>query len=97
MNRNSAILAITTLIILAFALDFSCCATPILRESRSNSQGIELPDLEHDPGMYFLLAEQAEAQGDADGVLLYIRKALALDPTSAVSQHQDRYYPCPQP
>ncbi len=44
---------------------------------------MELPDLEHDPGMYFLLAEQAEAVGDTEGVLRYIRKALELDPTSA--------------
>ena len=83
MNRNAVILLTTALIIWVFALDLAYCATPVFKERRSNSQTIEVPDLESDPGMYFLLAEQAEVQGDAEGVLLYIRKALALDPTSA--------------
>lgn len=44
---------------------------------------IEIPDLEKDPGYYFLMAEQSESAGDAEGVLTYYKKALALDPTSA--------------
>ncbi|MEJ2715682.1 MAG: hypothetical protein P8182_00845 [Deltaproteobacteria bacterium] len=39
--------------------------------------------LEGDPGLYFLMAEQAEARGDTDKVIYYYRKALSLDPTSA--------------
>src|SRR5512136_1059684 len=58
------------------------CATPIFKERHSH-KAVELPALERDPGMFFLLAEQAEAQGDTEAVLVYIRKALALDPTSA--------------
>jgi len=44
---------------------------------------IDIPDLEKDPGFYYLMAEQSEALGDAEGVLTYYKKALALDPTSA--------------
>ncbi len=36
-----------------------------------------------DPGLYFLLAEEAESQGDTKKVLDYFKKALALDPGSA--------------
>ncbi len=36
-----------------------------------------------DPGLYFLMAEEAESQGDAKKVMEYFQKALALDPSSA--------------
>jgi tetratricopeptide (TPR) repeat protein len=52
-------------------------------ELRAASKLMEVPDLERDPGMFFLLAEQADAVGETDGVLFYIRKALELDPSSA--------------
>ena len=70
------------LFIVGLATHSAYCATPIFKE-RPSHKAVELPDLERDPGMFFLLAEQAEAQGDTEAVLLYIRKALALDPTSA--------------
>lgn len=44
---------------------------------------VDIPDIDQDPGLYFLLAEQAEAQGDAEAVVRYYRKTLSLDPTSA--------------
>ena len=75
-------LPLLILFILGFAAHSAYCATPIFHE-RPSHKTVELPDLERDPGMFFLLAEQAEAQGDTEAVLLYIRKALALDPTSA--------------
>ena len=36
-----------------------------------------------DPGLYFLLAEEAESQGDTKKVMDYFKKALSLDPSSA--------------
>jgi len=44
---------------------------------------IQQPDLEKDPGFFFLMAENAESAGDHEAVMNYLRKALALDPTSA--------------
>jgi tetratricopeptide (TPR) repeat protein len=41
------------------------------------------PDPGNDPGLYFLMAEQAAADGDAKKMFSFYRKALSLDPTSA--------------
>jgi tetratricopeptide (TPR) repeat protein len=43
---------------------------------------MEMPRAEDDPGYYFLMAEQAQAEGDMERVYYYYRKALDLDPTS---------------
>lgn len=64
--------------------------------AKSNSEDIRLPNKsssaegrtqseepEEDPGLYFLMAEEAEALGKEDAVLKYYLKALSLDPTSA--------------
>ncbi len=47
------------------------------------SGAVDVPNLDHDPGLYFLYSQQAEVQGDPDEVIHYLRKALQLDPTSA--------------
>ncbi len=46
---------------------------------------IDRPDLENDPELYFLMAEQALADKDYDSAIAYYRKALELDPESAVA------------
>jgi tetratricopeptide (TPR) repeat protein len=79
------------LCVLALVLAFtaSClvlCPLSEATQGKRNTPGsavVDVPDPERDPGLYFLLAEQSEAQGDAEGVLHYFRKALQLDPTSA--------------
>ncbi len=44
---------------------------------------VDRPDMDRDPGLYFMLADQAAAEGDMETVLFYYRKALSLDPSSA--------------
>jgi len=46
-------------------------------------KSIELPDLEKDPGFFFLMAEDSQVEGQGAEVLRYLKKALELDPTSA--------------
>ncbi len=53
------------------------------KEPVPGSGTVDVPNLDRDPGLYFLFSEQAEAQGDPDEVIRYLRKALHLDPTSA--------------
>jgi len=72
---------------IALAAVFCMIATPSLgsieNERGPDPKTIDIPDLERDPGFYYLMAEQSEALGDNEGVLAYYKKALALDPTSA--------------
>jgi len=60
-----------------------CWAHQLAKLDVSESGPFEIPDIDQDPGLYFLLAEQAEAQGDMEAVFRYYRKALSLDPSSA--------------
>lgn len=69
---------------LVIALAAGLCQSHQLAKADASEGGpLDIPDIEQDPGLYFLLAEQAEAQGDAEAVVRYYRKALSLDPTSA--------------
>ena len=83
MVKNIEILVIVLLYACALSGDLSHGATTVSNKPRPGPKALELPNLERDPGMFFLLAEQAEAAGDTEAVLQYIRQALALDPTSA--------------
>lgn len=40
------------------------------------------PDMEKDPGLFFLLGEESESQGDSESMLNYFERALDLDPAS---------------
>ena len=66
----------------------SGCPSPChgFEDRMSYASMIQVTDLEKDPGYFFLLAEDAEARGDQESTLKYLRKSLTLDPTSAYLQ-----------
>jgi tetratricopeptide (TPR) repeat protein len=83
MKTTLRVLALSTAV---FAL--SLAAVPPLvaapqKQLQPGSSKMDVPNLDRDPGLYFLYSEQAAAQGDPDEVIHYLRKALELDPTSA--------------
>ena len=83
MRSKLTIVTAVTLFVLAAlgAATLGCYAGTAKEASRALS--LQVPDLEKDPGFYFLLAEEAIARGDMKAVLKYYGKALALDPSSA--------------
>jgi len=64
---------------------YSDAPSPIyaFRDRLSTPEMIRVPDLENDPGYFFLLAEDAEALGDQESAIKYLHKSLRLDPSSA--------------
>ncbi len=84
-NMLKKILTAVSLICVEIIFLFSYCFLPCYGfQDRLVSPGsIQHPDLEKDPGYFFLLAEDAEAVGDQESALKYLRKSLKLDPTSA--------------
>ena len=83
MQKNiptCAVLAmLAAMLLLAAGQSFSATE----KRHEPDRKAIELPDLEKDPGLFFLMGEQAEALGQTEAVLEYFRKALKLDPSSA--------------
>ena len=41
------------------------------------------PDMDKDPGLFFLMGEESESLGDNESMLNYFKRALDLDPGSA--------------
>jgi len=82
MKRYPTYFVAVAAVLVAFAAGF-CWSHQLAKTDASEGGPVEVPDIDQDPGLYFLLAEQAEAQGDADAVVRYYRKALSLDPSSA--------------
>ena len=81
-ERLKSVAAITVLVILVMVPALSAHAETG-KGKLPGPDSVDIPDLDKDPGLYFLMAEQAAARGDHQAVLRYYRKALSLDPTSA--------------
>lgn len=83
MNRLYYLLGLIVAFVVLEPLTISPCLAAAGKQLPQPARNLDMPDLEHDPGLYFLMGELSEARGDLDAMLRYFRKALDLDPTSA--------------
>lgn len=61
---------VAAMLLLAVGQSFSATE----KRHEPDRKAIELPDLEKDPGLFFLMGEQAEALGQTEAVLEYFAK-----------------------
>lgn len=64
-------------------ISVSTCMALIGADDAGHKKNVLAPDMEKDPGLFFLLGEESESLGDNESMLNYFKRALALDPGSA--------------
>lgn len=94
MKKHSIILSVLFVVVFLLISGASFAAQDKPQPPKKPLQGQQLlvppspksvsyPDLDKDPGFFFMLAEQAEMAGDTEGVVRNLKKAIQLDPDSS--------------
>ncbi len=81
MKKNFILILLISSVVLLLVSGPALAANE--KNQKPSHKSVSYPDLNKDPGFFFMLAEQAELAGDTEGVVLNLKKAIQLDPNSS--------------
>ena len=83
MTKRTSYACCFSLSLLVVLVWFSAGMALIGVDDTGHKKTILAPDMDKDPGLFFLMGEESESLGDNESMLNYFKRALDLDPGSA--------------